>query len=723
MNRRIATVMVAILSLYLVPLSSAGTQGAPEVTDPMGDQTIEDDTPGGFEQISGNVNEYPFDEVDLLAGWMTDNGSHLQIHVETNASISGADTNTLLEASFLVEKGPTSVFGSTANGVQWTLVTDSNFTTGGADNLSVTYDGVITTFHVPLADLGASGGDLITNLRLQTVASHPVQAPADPFVGTQSPFTVQEVYDNLTTLKATDIAPNNGTADNYTLSRFPIVPAVALRVEGEAHRVTADPEHAAAFIVNITNTGTDVDGFNLTLTSPAAGVNADLQPMRFMLDPGQTGRAFLTVTLNGTAVGTNHSFAVSAISDRGATSSTAASLTLRAVVPGFELRTDDATHVTEDPNATVTFDLDITNTGSDADTFFLDTPTVTGAALVRVEPGIFELDPGASASATVTVELQDAADGDVSVRISGTSDNGATAATTLTVTVDRPFVIIPPKDDVRDPVLASPAWLVDLAEALGFDSVFGDWAELVLLGLILLLLILLIFLIILLIRPRWVDVEVDERKATGRPGSQAEFHVTIDNRKSRHRRVKARLTGAEPGWLTQLQLHQEGADGDTHKVSDDGELEFDLAARNNVAGRLEGIVRVDIPDHAEDKDLTRLALDVVPLDDAGVERPKKGKTTNLTVQADTAIYGEPITLGEVMHDPAEPEEGQAVTTTATIENHSDEAWDLDIHLEVDGDLADQTALHVPPYSTATATFHWTADRGNNKVSVQVYPGS
>ncbi len=694
---------VLVLLTLLVTPAMAGTASDPEVTDPRGDQTVT--ISGGLAVLDPS---HDFNETDITAAWMTDDNRTLRIHVATNEPIDDGNASVVIQATFTINKGPNSLPNTTASGQSFEARVNSTLNTTGPANTTASIAGNVTTISIPFASINATGGDEVRSLVIETAGQHTGRVEVD-----------EELDDvDLDGETGRDRAPNSGSGATYTLSRPPIVPGLAFAVEGGTTIITTDRNDEVVFAVNVTNTGTDIDTVTLRANGTAMA-NATVNPTTLNLNPGQKGRTFVTVSLDNATLG-SHEVVLNATSTRGGSLERTLNVTVRDVIGGVELSIDGPRTVfTRDPNQTLDFTLVILNTGSDFDTVNL-AASVAGSATATIETDMVSLAPNAEERISIQLALNDAANGIVNVTIEAASDNGGTDSITFGAEVQRPGTGGNGASGERDPVIGG--FLTPMAEAMGFDEVFGDWAEVALLALLLLLLILLIFLILFLIGSKWVKVEAAERKARVAPGNSAEFRVAIDHARKEAGRIKARLRGTEPSWATEIRLeHQDGDDVKTI-TNDEGEVEFDLGAKKTPDAHADTIIRVDVPDDALDKDRNRLELDIVPLDESGVERPGKGKTLNLDVRAaGDGSAGKPIiSLDEITHDPAEPEEGQTVTTVAKVRNGGSRPWDLNVNLVKDGETIEARAVTVQPYTALDVAFQWVADKGNNKVKVQVF---
>ncbi|MGB0653080.1 MAG: hypothetical protein ACPGQL_07745 [Thermoplasmatota archaeon] len=717
MRRAVPLLLLALL-LAPIQVAQAGSADDPEITDPSGDQAVV--------ALVGPLAP-GFEEIDIEAVWLDELDEQLRFHVVTNATFSGSS---VLEFNFAIEEGPESVFTSTANGTAYRFAASPEAVDGVAGG-NVTVDGTNVTVTVPRASLNASGGDVLADLVVTGLGFDQGPTGAVDLLG----------LIDADDASAADRAPDNGTGRPYTFDRAPIVADLLLEIQGDDVLVTPDGSASLSFGIRVVNAGTDED--TVTLTTPANSATSvlALAPDTLTLAPGAEAFSFLTLTLDDVAAGTTLDFPVLATSLRGATAETTASVTVRDTVASFALTHLDQRHrQTDDPDATLVYNLEIENTGTDTDTLTFDTPTVTGSADVTLEPASLTLEPGQTGTVQVTLALRDAS-GHVHVDLQASSLRGATLEGA--VMVDVATAGGGGSGGERDPVLSSPAVLTDAAEALGFDEVFEDWAEVVLLALIVLLLLLLLFLLLFLPRRRWIAVTVEPRSLRAAPGETAEFHVRVRNRKKRQRPALARLSNAGPDWKAGILLERPG---DTEAATAGGEAKLYLDRKKEEGDAYEGTVRVQVPADAE-QGRHQWELDVVPLDDDGLERPRKGdsvklKLKTLKVQAEDALaaaaalddaYDDGPTAADrdaapksgveilaVTHQPAKPLAGDLVTTSVQLVNHDATPRELRVVLARDHQSLAEGEATVDARETVTFALDWFADAGRNDVTAQVY---
>jgi len=304
-RRILGLLFVALLAL---PTGLAGSPDDPELIDPAGDQAV---TAGPLV-----LSPSSFDDVDIVAAWFQDDGTQVMLSVQTTAAFSGDMT-----AAFAVVHGPASVFGSTANGTLFTI-TATGTTATGVDSVTATQDGSVLTFTMPRASLGASGGDVLRGLVISTSRSDEGTLP--------SPATQDDE-------SATDTT--EAAARDYVLTRPAVRATAQLTVvggdasepfEGETGYLNATTG-TVRFSLLLENTGSDVDTFQLAVTSPI-GATAAISPSSVALDPGTDAAVSMTVTISGAdgqaaATLTEYAFEVRATSDRAASATATARVT------------------------------------------------------------------------------------------------------------------------------------------------------------------------------------------------------------------------------------------------------------------------------------------------------------------------------------------------------------------------------------------------------------
>jgi hypothetical protein len=306
--------LLLLLATAWAPAAQAGSAEAPELTDPAGDQA---GAAGPI--VVGGVNDDAFDDVDLVAAWLEErtldcvgaaNGTcpTVTLVVQTSA---GWGTGSMV-VSFAIARGPTSLPGSTASGQAFTLYVNGTTVEGLANATAANApDGLHLT--LPLPQLGAVGGDVLTGLTLSTSR-----------------------FDDGT-LQGVALDDQTGTDDagpglDYVFQRPPVAPRLLLEVlsvdgrAGSASTVsTRDPVDV---VLRITNLGLDDDGWQLSLASrpPLADPPVFLQAFTGIA-AGTTAQTTVPISLADMAEGRIVlTFTVS--SERGASATARATLTL-----------------------------------------------------------------------------------------------------------------------------------------------------------------------------------------------------------------------------------------------------------------------------------------------------------------------------------------------------------------------------------------------------------
>jgi len=310
----------------LPPAAFAGTEAAPELTDPAGDQEV-----AAGPLILPGVNDEAFDDVDLVAAWAEERASGCvgatadtcpaaTLVVQTTA---GWTTGTMT-VTFTVKQGPTSLPSSTASeaGTPFTL-TVTGATVSGLANATVANgaDGLRIT--LPLSKLGAVGGDLLADLGISTTRT--------------DPGTVQGADQDDQT--GTDSA-GPGTA--YTFARPPVLSNLLLdivSIDGRSGAVTVtDPHEPVAVVLRITNLALDDDAWQLSFSSTPPLADPPVFAQAFTpIAAGEEAETTVELSLEGVPEGPV-AVTFTATSERGATTTARSTVTLdipsAGVVPG-----------------------------------------------------------------------------------------------------------------------------------------------------------------------------------------------------------------------------------------------------------------------------------------------------------------------------------------------------------------------------------------------------
>lgn len=391
---------------------------------------------------------------------------------------------------------------------------------------------------------------------------------------------------------------------------------------------------------------------------------------------------------------------------------------------------------TTDPNATVELAVRLQNTGSDVDVFQFNA-SVPAHANTTFEGLNVSLDPGETADVLVPVSLASAPVRQHDVLLHLDSQRGVDTTTVLTIDVQAPpAVAAPPTSTTAPPVNVStgrmPAvgggtFLQTAAEGIGFDGPFGEHAETVLVAVVLLVLVLLVFLAMAVAGRHWFDIKVTPRHITASPGQTAEFQVKVRNRKRRYHDALAYFDG-DPSWKTGLLLKPNSGGAVPPLTAPADEAELAISARDQPGDGLDGTLRVQVPASAGHDQVDDVVLNIVPVEEGratGRHRARakvRVRADNPGVPAAPAATPDapPVRLSGVTHEPREPDIGDPVTTTATLENDGAATIRLRVVLQLDGREHAEQTVEVPSHAARAVVFPWTAGSGNNRVRVQVY---
>src|SRR5688500_14075680 len=159
-GRHGAAALLLMLAAALAPVpAQAGSPDDPEVTDPAGDQTVQE----GDVPVVPGVNDEAFDDVDVVAAYVTQFSGLTRITVATTAGWSNDGSMVL---GFTIDAGATSLAGSTASGQAFTVFVNGTAVEGGSGTAATTAEGL--RIDLETAALGAIGGDLLSNLTITT---------------------------------------------------------------------------------------------------------------------------------------------------------------------------------------------------------------------------------------------------------------------------------------------------------------------------------------------------------------------------------------------------------------------------------------------------------------------------------------------------------------------------------------------------------------------------
>ncbi|MCA1819108.1 MAG: hypothetical protein LC620_03505 [Halobacteriales archaeon] len=291
--RAIAVVLLVVAVGVAVPVH-AQTEAEPLVTDPTGDQ----------QASNGQLvaQPPPWDNVDVLSiSALQPSPGLLVLALTTKAAATATENVTL---NLTVARGPSSLPNSTTAGIGYSMLYH-NGVLSGLPGASASAAGAVLSFSIPLSAIGAVGGDVVTDVRVE----------AEDFSPGAAPFPVTQDDSS-----AADSAPDSGTSVPFTLERPPVAGGVTLAVASTSIQadplapLSAVPPTAEAtvrtgnatveFGIRVGNTALDADTVTLA-AAPTAGARVSLSPSTLDLAAGGSGTATLRIAFdspdNGTA--------------------------------------------------------------------------------------------------------------------------------------------------------------------------------------------------------------------------------------------------------------------------------------------------------------------------------------------------------------------------------------------------------------------------------------
>lgn len=293
---RAATVLLLVLAAC-APSAWAGTADDPDLQDPAGDQAIDGPYSSAGVPTLPVVNPDTFDDIDLVSAWFQQGRSDcvgaapmtcpsVVLTVTTSAAWSGGTLN----ATFQLQKGPTSYANSTAAGQTFSVLVQGT-SVSGIPNATAAVTPAGLEVRIPLPRLGAVGGDQLTGLALATTRTN-VGLVTDPSA-TQDDST------------GTDEA-SGGRA--YTLLRPTPRAALDLSIAqtgGKAGNAATLTERTTVDVaLRAYNVGTDPDQVTLTIASDPPLKKAPAAPAAIDLPQGDVRTVTVPVSLEGMAEGT-----------------------------------------------------------------------------------------------------------------------------------------------------------------------------------------------------------------------------------------------------------------------------------------------------------------------------------------------------------------------------------------------------------------------------------
>lgn len=596
----VSLLVAALLAATAPPAAGQGLSTI-VLTDPAGDQGV---TAGQLVVTAPEMGQ-----VDILSLAAAAGDANLTLTLTTSAAVTATQTTTV---SFKVERGPTSVDGSTASGETFTLSLTGATAVTGVEGATVAQTDTALALAMPLAAIGASGGDLVTTFTVAT---------ADTDEGSAPPPVTQ---DNTA---ATDDAAGSPTPA-FSIPRSAIQTGLVVEiVGGSVHQRAACRTSAPCLVFE---------------------------------DNAFTGDAAAT----------------------------------------------------SDGNATVRFDIKVTNTGTDADVVSLGIAQQPDAATASLERTSINLLHGEASTVALTLALDDRGEGRLEVAVLATSTRGGAGSVQAKVDVDFPE---PPPVVQRTPVPEQLGFLTPMATSLGLDGALGEYAELALLAFFILVAVAVVFLVMFVTRTPWVRVQVTPKKVIVAPGGTAEFRLTVAPRRKRTFLARGTLRGEGGTWRAGLQI------GKSERMP--AGKPVDMALDAEAPDLMAGTIRVQVPHDAANYERETVEVDIVPLDDKGGEHPAHRATAKVVVEAAPQsgyASARDIQLAQVRHDPPAPRPGATVTTTATVHNAGGIVAALRVVLVLDGKPVIEERVEVPARGTSNVLLPWIAGAGKNQVKVQVF---
>jgi hypothetical protein len=261
----LAAAALLLGGLPLVPSAAAQASHTTPVilvTDPSGDQTV---TPNPC--LSTNRPNFAGVDVTSVAVAGSADADVLQMVYTLSIATRGQPTTTQTTTlRFHVEKGPTSLPASTANGQEQVIAIQDGRAANALGTVTVGNSGITYAFHLP--DVHAVGGDRLTNVSVTATDTDPGALPV-----TQDDCSGR------------DNAPDLGGAGSYTFFRPPVAGSLKVRVSGGAAEVpgaasplgfsgsTATLDKAPTSLrldVAVDNTGLDPDTVEVAAEGGAA---------------------------------------------------------------------------------------------------------------------------------------------------------------------------------------------------------------------------------------------------------------------------------------------------------------------------------------------------------------------------------------------------------------------------------------------------------------------
>lgn len=265
-----------------------------------------------------------------------------------------------------------------------------------------------------------------------------------------------------------------------------------------------------------------------------------------------------------------------------------------------------------------------------------------------------------------------------------------------------------------------------IAQALNVDSATGDLIALVL---ILLFLLILVLLIVLLLARYPVKIALVEPRAVTEPGRGADYTVELRSRTRRAQVVDLEVAELPQDWDARMNnprvsLEPKGSQtvGVLIRPPENwpapSKREFQVRARSRLKPRsfARAIAKLLIQ--------PRPAGVALPVEEAVPEPAFEPRAA--PVEPEGPVYVPPspalagpfrVRIGDVRHDPPQPEQGGEVNTTARIANDGTTRERVRVVLVVNGKVRDDVMSELEPGESAEAEFHWIAYLLRNEVKV------
>lgn len=386
----------------------AGSFENPEISDPVNDT-----------QTSAESGAW----ADLRRVWLVETPDALEFHINVT-TLDGHDGGERWDVNF------------TINGTNWTA--------------RATYDG--SAFSSQIRENGTQVGGAETSV---FAANDTIQVNWSSYRADVGNATLEKLFalaDDGNVLPVNDLpdchgqdaidcAPDSGFGRSFRIGERP---AEGLSLNVTPNRTRARPGTNVTFQLFANNSDDDpVPNASYNVTVPD-GFDASVNTTNFTLEPGDSDQRPLVVEV-GDNVTTNatHAIQVHLVPSQGRNRSETVEIFVpppAAPPPPFNLSMTILPPRREvRPGATTTFEVEVTNDGTDSD--IVDLEVVSGPGWAVLSERKLRLASGGNATVTVEVPVpEDADDGTYDHRIQATSSGNpnVTASATATVEVERP---------------------------------------------------------------------------------------------------------------------------------------------------------------------------------------------------------------------------------------------------------------------------------------------